>query len=327
MERHKVLLTGFEPFHDHDTNESSDVVQEIVKTGIEGIQITYCILSVDLKGSQKPYEMMESQRFDAVLHLGLSSKSTKINLERYARNKISMEYPDNSGRKLVNEKIERNSPEILETTVSVHNFDEEFDSDEDVEWSQDAGSYVCNETYFRTLTRNLKIPVLFMHLPKSEYVSLERQTEVASRALKLMLNRPKIVVVGAMLRDSKNRIFSCMRPDGDVWAGWWEFPGGKVEEGESLTGALRREIEEELEISVTPKSKICEIKYSYKDRDVELHIFDCGIVNGNEISLKEHEDSRWLTQHELLDVKWLPADLPTIEDWHLNGIPDPTRGP
>ena len=136
----------------------------------------------------------------------------------------------------------------------------------------------------------------------------------------------KIVVSLALINDADEILLS-RRPKNKHLAGFWEFPGGKVEDGESLTGALRREIEEELEISVTPKSKICEIKYSYKDRDVELHIFDCGVVNGNEISLNEHGDSRWLTQHELLDVKWLPADLPTIEDWHLNGIPDPTQGP
>ena len=142
-----------------------------------------------------------------------------------------------------------------------------------------------------------------------------------------MINRPKLRVVGALLRDKKNRIFSCMRPEGDAWSGWWEFPGGKVDPGESMQEALSREIKEELGILVNPKSKICEIDYSYKDRDVNLNIFDCGLVDPQDITLKEHGDSRWLAREELLEVKWLPADLPTIEDWHLNGIPQSNLDP
>ena len=144
-------------------------------------------------------------------------------------------------------------------------------------------------------------------------MNLERQIEVVSTAIRLMINRPKLKVVGALLRDKENRIFSCMRPDGDAWAGWWEFPGGKVDPGESMQEALSREIKEELGILVSPKSKICEIDHSYEDRDVNLHIFDCGLVDPQEITLMEHGDSRWLAREDLLEVNWLPADLPTIQ--------------
>ena len=113
-----------------------------------------------------------------------------------------------------------------------------------------------------------------------------------------------------------------MRPEGDAGSGWWEFPGGKVEENESLKDALSREIEEELGVTVTPRSKVCEINHRYQDRDVNLHIFDCGIVDRKDIVLFEHDESRWLSQEELLDVKWLPADLPTIEEWYREGIPN-----
>ena len=58
-------------------------------------------------------------------------------------------------------------------------------------------------------------------------MNLGRQIEVVSRAVLLMINRPKLRVVGALMRDKKNRIFSCMRPEGDAWSGWWEFPGGR----------------------------------------------------------------------------------------------------
>ena len=327
MSDRKVLLTGFEPFHDQQVNESSQVVKEILKSGIEGVQISHRILTVDLAGSTVPSKILGFEKFDAVVLLGLSRKSNIIQLERYARNKISMKFPDNSGRKLDNEIIQHNSPNTIETTVSIHTFDEEFDSDDDVEWSIDAGSFVCNETYFRTLASNSGTPILFIHLPKADRVNLERQIEVVSTAIRLMINRPKLKVVGALLRDKENRIFSCMRPDGDAWAGWWEFPGGKVDPGESMQEALSREIKEELGILVSPKSKICEIDHSYEDRDVNLHIFDCGLVDPQEITLMEHGDSRWLAREDLLEVNWLPADLPTIQDWRLNGIPQSNPDP
>ena len=327
MSDRKVLLTGFEPFHDQQVNESSQVVKEILKSGIEGVQISHRILTVDLAGSTVPSKILGFEKFDAVVLLGLSRKSNIIQLERYARNKISMKFPDNSGRKLDNEIIQHNSPNTIQTTVSIHTFDEEFDSDDDVEWSIDAGSFVCNETYFRTLASNSGTPILFIHLPKADRVNLERQIEVVSTAIRLMINRPKLKVVGALLRDKENRIFSCMRPDGDAWAGWWEFPGGKVDPGESMQEALSREIKEELGILVSPKSKICEIDHSYEDRDVNLHIFDCGLVDPQEITLMEHGDSRWLAREDLLEVNWLPADLPTIQDWRLNGIPQSNPDP
>ncbi len=327
MSDRKVLLTGFEPFHDQQVNESSQVVKEILNSGIEGVQISHRILTVDLAGSTVPSKILGFEKFDAVVLLGLSRKSNIIQLERYARNKISMKFPDNSGRKLDNEIIQHNSPNTIETTVSIHTFDEEFDSDDDVEWSIDAGSFVCNETYFRTLASNSGTPILFIHLPKADRVNLERQIEVVSTAIRLMINRPKLKVVGALLRDKENRIFSCMRPDGDAWAGWWEFPGGKVDPGESMQEALSREIKEELGILVSPKSKICEIDHSYEDRDVNLHIFDCGLVDPQEITLMEHGDSRWLAREDLLEVNWLPADLPTIQDWRLNGIPQSNPDP
>lgn len=320
-------MTGFEPFHDQQVNESSQVVKEILNSGIEGVQISHRILTVDLAGSTVPSKILGFEKFDAVVLLGLSRKSNIIQLERYARNKISMKFPDNSGRKLDNKIIQHNSPNTIETTVSIHTFDEEFDSDDDVEWSIDAGSFVCNETYFRTLASNSGTPILFIHLPKADRVNLERQIEVVSTAIRLMINRPKLKVVGALLRDKENRIFSCMRPDGDAWAGWWEFPGGKVDPGESMQEALSREIKEELGILVSPKSKICEIDHSYEDRDVNLHIFDCGLVDPQEITLMEHGDSRWLAREDLLEVNWLPADLPTIQDWRLNGIPQSNPDP
>ena len=325
MGHKRVLLTGFEPFSDLAINESSEIVDIISNVELENIEIITKILSVDQRGTTESLDILKNTKFDAVLHLGLSRNSEKIRLERYANNLISMTFPDNSGRLIKNSKIIENAPERIETTVSIHNFDEEFEHESDVEWSGNAGSYVCNETYFRTLSKfsHSTAPILFILLPKMINIPLSRQSEIVSRSIRLMVTRPKMIVVGAMIRNSKGHILACMRPKGDAWAGWWEFPGGKVEGEESLKDALSREIEEELGISVEPRSKICEINHRYHDRDVNLHIFDCGIVDNDDIVLMEHDDSRWLSQEELLDVEWLPADLPTIEGWHRGGIPIP----
>lgn len=324
MGEKKILLTGFEPFSGLDINESSEVVKIISNSGVQDIEIVSSVLSVDEEGTESSLDILKTMEFDAVIHLGLSRNSEKILLERFATNMISMEFPDNSGRMVKKSKILENASEIIETTVSIHNFDEEFEHDKDVQWSHGAGSYVCNETYFKTLSclSNYNIPILFIHLPKMSEVSLNRQVEVVSRAIRLMVTRPKLTVVGAMIRDENGSILACMRPEGDAWSGWWEFPGGKVEENESLKDAISREIEEELGVSVHPISKVCEINHSYQDRDVNLHIFDCGIVDRQDIVLLEHDESRWLSQEELLDVKWLPADLPTIENWYREGIPN-----
>lgn len=324
MEEKRILLTGFEPFSDLDINESSEVVKLISNSGLQDVEIIPSILSVDEEGTESSLHILKAMEFDAVIHLGLSRDSEKILFERFATNLISMELPDNSGRLVKGSKILENAPEIIKTTASINNFDEEFEQDKDVQWSNSAGSYVCNETYFKTLSglSNSTIPVLFIHLPKMSEISLNRQVEVVSRAIMVMVTRPKLTVVGGMIKDLNGSILACMRPEGDAWSGWWEFPGGKVEENESLKDALSREIEEELGVTVTPRSKVCEINHRYQDRDVNLHIFDCGIVDRKDIVLFEHDESRWLSQEELLDVKWLPADLPTIEEWYREGIPN-----
>ena len=324
MEEKRILLTGFEPFSDLDINESSEVVKLISNSGLQDVEIIPSILSVDEEGTESSLHILKAMEFDAVIHLGLSRDSEKILFERFATNLISMELPDNSGRLVKGSKILENAPEIIKTTASIHNFDEEFEQDKDVQWSNSAGSYVCNETYFKTLSglSNSTIPVLFIHLPKMSEISLNRQVEVVSRAIMVMVTRPKLTVVGGMIKDLNGSILACMRPEGDAWSGWWEFPGGKVEENESLKDALSREIEEELGVTVTPRSNVCEINHRYQERDVNLNIFDCGIVDRKDIVLFEHDESRWLSQEELLDVKWLPADLPTIEEWYREGIPN-----
>lgn len=120
----------------------------------------------------------------------------------------------------------------------------------------------------------------------------------------------QIEVVAAIIRDG-DKILATQRGYGD-FAGGWEFPGGKLEEGETREEALHREILEELEVAIEVDSYLQTIDYTYPNLHVTLHCYMCHVVKG-EIKLVEHSAGRWLRKEELDSVQWLPADLDIIE--------------
>ena len=125
-----------------------------------------------------------------------------------------------------------------------------------------------------------------------------------------MNERKHIVVVAAIIvRDG--RIFATQRGYGD-WKDWWEFPGGKVEPGESPEDALKREIREELATEIEVDELLTTVEYDYPKFHLTMHCYLCTIISGD-LSLLEHEDARWLAIDELDSVKWLSADKDVIE--------------
>ena len=114
-----------------------------------------------------------------------------------------------------------------------------------------------------------------------------------------------IKVVAAVIR-SNDRIFATQRGYGEFKDGW-EFPGGKMEAGETPQQALVREIKEELDTEIKVGELIDTVEYDYPDFHLSMDCFWAEIVSGNLI-LKEHEAARWLTRDELDSVDWLPAD-------------------
>lgn len=116
------------------------------------------------------------------------------------------------------------------------------------------------------------------------------------------------VVAAIIVRD--NRIFATQRGYG-VWKDWWEFPGGKVEPGEALTDALKREIREELDTEIEIGRLLVTVEYDYPQFHLTMHCYICTLINGR-LMLLEHEDARWLAHDELESVKWLPADVEVI---------------
>lgn len=118
-----------------------------------------------------------------------------------------------------------------------------------------------------------------------------------------------IEVVAAVIRDG-GRILATERGYGD-FKGGWEFPGGKMEPGETPEAAVVREIEEELRVTVRPTAFIETVEYDYSTFHLTMHCFMCEVVSG-EITLTEHLAMKWLTKETLETVDWLPADVSVV---------------
>lgn len=122
-----------------------------------------------------------------------------------------------------------------------------------------------------------------------------------------------IKVVAAVIKKD-NKIFATQRGYGDFKDGW-EFPGGKIEDGETPEKALKREIKEELDTDIEVGKFIKTIEYDYPKFHLSMDCFICNIKEGS-LTLKEHESAKWLTKENLYSVDWLPADkdiIPEIE--------------
>lgn len=118
-------------------------------------------------------------------------------------------------------------------------------------------------------------------------------------------------IIKAVNDKGENIIFATQRGYGE-FKGGWEFPGGKIEDGENPEDALKREIMEELGIEIKVGDMIDTIEYDYPNFHLSMDCFLAEIVSGD-LVLKEHEDAKWLTKEELDTVDWLPADITLIE--------------
>ena len=120
----------------------------------------------------------------------------------------------------------------------------------------------------------------------------------------------QIEVVAAIIHDDQGRIFATQRGYGD-YKDWWEFPGGKMEAGETPEEALRREIWEELETRIVVERLLETVEWDYPQFHLTMHCYLCHVESGH-LELKEHEAAKWLSNDELESVNWLPADMDLV---------------
>lgn len=124
-----------------------------------------------------------------------------------------------------------------------------------------------------------------------------------------------IDVVGAVIVEKRQgvpRIFATRRGPGKAMAGFWEFPGGKIEPGESERVALSREIAEELQCTISVDARVTTTEYAYDFGIVRLSTHWSTLIDGRP-TLTEHSEARWLSVAELNSVQWAPADVPAVE--------------
>ena len=120
----------------------------------------------------------------------------------------------------------------------------------------------------------------------------------------------QIEVVAAVILH-EGRIFATQRGYGE-WKDWWEFPGGKMELGETPEEALVREIREELCAEISVDEFLSTVEYDYPQFHLSMHCYLCSLVT-EALHLNEHEAAKWLSKEELNSVKWLPADIQLID--------------
>ena len=158
-------------------------------------------------------------------------------------------------------------------------------------------------------------PVRFWRMPSTSRaypLSMDKKASYYQNMFQIIsLLRKRIEVVAAVIFDERGRIFATQRGYGE-WKDWWEFPGGKIEAGETPQQALKREIREELEAEIEVGELMKTIDYDYPNFHLTMHCFKCRLMGG--VTLKEHEAAKWLAPSELNSVNWLPADEDFIKE-------------
>ena len=330
----RILLTGFEPFGNNTTNVSRSILKQIepaitledpwynsrpghrVMKNID-IMVEKQLLTVDEVGSNAVAKRIENgESWDFIIQMGLCEVCDRIRFELTAQNKLDMRIPDNSGRKVTNQVIGQTNLYANNSLVKSLS----HPPLENVIVSNDAGTYVCNETYYRTLAAlsnrviNDSVNAYFIHFPSSNKLSVQESIEKLKQILGRIFYKPVIDVVGALVIDD-NKIMLARRNDTSEMPGLWEFPGGKIENGESDFEAIIREMDEELGWTVSPIRTVSSIYHEYPDFAINLKLVEVAIDNSEcmvpNSKWTSHDEIAWFTDIEGVDVAQADFGLAT----------------
>lgn len=322
MRRPNVLITGFEPFGNSNYNISEDITKKIQNLEIGHINLVTKILTVDEDGSKFVSELIKKENFDCIIHLGFSDKAKEINIESRAKNLLSMEIEDNSGRKIIGSKIIENSADEIFSTAEINKLlNIKFT---DYKISNDAGNFICNETYYYTLESIFSnkildrfgrvLPCIFIHLPSRNIIQISEQIKLILELINNLTSMKIINVVAGVIRNKENKILVAKRDQYQPHPGKWEFPGGKLKFNESIEDGLKREILEELNLTINIISECGEITHLYEEYFMNLKLMNVKINQYSEnIKLNVHEDAKWVKENELNNFDWLEANLKLVE--------------
>ena len=230
-----------------------------------------------------------------------------------------MNIPDNSGRQIVQETIGGSGDLMTPVQVKRWNINS---------WkikpavSNDAGRYLCNETYYRTLdalrASDVDVPCLFLHLPDSSHLATSDGIQLIRDVISHMLYRPSIQVAAGVFH-TETQYLAMQRSDSEIGSGKWEFPGGSVEANESPEEAMIRELKEELDVESTINEKLGIWSFTYPFLHVELHVFLVSTEDSLDSSaLTVHKSMKWVNSEDSSELDWLEADLPIVK--HLQDL-------
>ena len=298
MQGRKVLVSGFEPFGKHLENISTIVAESMDKTLIRNYEVEAQILTVDESGSLAIAQRLErGERFSCILLMGLAENAEVPRIEILARDTLDFKIADNSGRQPPLQNITGMGD--LNTSSNAK------------QWpcnslhlqpiiSTDAGGFLCNELYYRTLQAiDDATPCIFLHLPPAE--KCPNPEILVSQCIENMLDSGPIdVAAAAIIEDDKFLV--TRRSPGQKHSGLWEFPGGKCEHDESTSECLYREILEELSLEVNVADYLGIWLSKLGDRTIRLHVHYCNPISGT-INLSVHDKMLWCDTRE--DLPWL----------------------